>query len=209
MSLNRWIVMIVGALFATGCVSQLVATNPPKPRYMVEPVDASALAGAPVAWSLIVETPGASRAYDTTKIAVSRSPGRIEYFADGEWASRAPVVLQTALIRTFEDSGRILTVGNRADIALSDLALQTDLRRIDLDVANGQRTARLDVYVRLTNGRSVVFAAAPFSAAAPAASGSGDDVAAAFDAAFRDVVVDVANWAFEEGEKARAAPSGA
>jgi len=197
------IATITAALLASGCVSQLLETNPPKPRYMIGYVDAAAVSGAGVDWSLIVENPGASRAYDTTKIAVTPSPGRIEYFGGGEWASRAPVVVQMALIQAFEDSGRILAIGNRADLGLSDLALQTDIRRLDLDVAGGGRNARIHVYARLTNGRSTVFAAKGFTASAPARSNSGDDVAAAFDAALKTIVADVANWTFEEGAGAR------
>ena len=199
------IATMICALAATGCVGGLLETSPPKPRYMVGFVDAAAVAGEPVDWSLIVENPGASRAYDTTKIAVSRSPGRIEYFGDGEWASRAPVVVQMAMIQAFEDSGRILAVGNRADIGLADLALQTDIRRLDLDVSGGGRNARIDVYVRLTNGRSQVFGAKAFSASSAARGEDGDDVAAAFDAALKSVVGDIVNWAFEEGERARIA----
>ncbi len=197
------IMMFFGAAAASGCVGGLLETSPPKPRYMIGFVDAGAVAGADVDWSLIVENPGASRAYDTTKMAVSPASGRIEYFGGGEWASRAPVVVQMAMIRAFEDSGRILAVGNRADIGLSDLALQTDIRRLDLDVAGGNRSARIDVYVRLTNGRSKVFAANAFSAAAPARSEAGDDVAAAFDAALKTVIADVVNWTFAEGAGAQ------
>lgn len=196
------IMTIACSFVAAGCVGGLLETSPPKPRYMVGFVDAGAVAGESVDWSLIVENPGASRAYDTTKIAVSRSPGRIEYFGGGEWASRAPVVLQMAMIQAFEDSGRILAVGNRADIGLADLALQTDIRRLDLDVAGGGRTARIDIYVRLTNGRSQVFAAKGFSASSSARSDSGDDVAAAFDASMQTVVGDIVNWAFAEGSAA-------
>ncbi len=191
--------IICTAMTASGCVGSLLETNPPKPRYMVGYVDGGALAGAPVDWSLIVENPGASRAYDTTKIAVSPSRGRIEYFGGGEWASRAPVVLQMAVIRGFEDSGRILSVGNRSDIAISDFALQMDIRRIDLDVSGGGRVARLNVYARLTNGRGKVVAANVFSESAPASTAEGDDVAAAFDTAFKGVVADVVSWTFEQG----------
>ncbi len=194
---------VFSAVILSGCVGGILETTPPKPRYMVGFVDAGAVAGEAVDWSLIIENPGASRAYDTTKIAVSPSPGRIEYFGDGEWASRAPVVVQMAMIQAFEDSGRILAVGNRADIGLSDLALQTDIRRLDLDVSGGGRNARIDVYVRLTNGRSKVVAARAFSGSATARSSGGDDVAAAFDTALKGVVGEIVNWAFDEGESAR------
>ncbi|MEO1252070.1 MAG: ABC-type transport auxiliary lipoprotein family protein [Pseudomonadota bacterium] len=205
----RWSHMLAGlaALGATGCVGQLLETNPPKPRYLVGAVSGDALAGPTVDWSLMIENPGASRAYDTTKIAVSPTPGRIEYFSAGEWAGRAPVVFQMALIQSFEDSGRILAVGNRADIALADFALQSDLRRIDLDVSGSKRDAVLSVYARLTDGRAKVYAAKGFEARQPAASLSGDDVAAAFDAAFETVIRDIAEWTFEAGAAANIAES--
>lgn len=197
------ILIMSAALAASGCISQLVETNPPKPRYAIEPVAAENVAGPAVDWSLIVEDPRAARAYDTTKLAVSPSRGRIEYYGAGEWAARAPRVFQSALIQSFEDSGRILAVGDRLSLPIGDYILQTDIRRIDLDVS-GANTARLEVYARLTNGRSKIYAAKRFSANKQASSFSEDDVASAFDNAFQDVIADIVAWAFEAGEDAEA-----
>jgi cholesterol transport system auxiliary component len=195
---------VAAALAATGCVSQLIETNPPKPRYTVGAVNSDLLQGPSVDWSLIVEDPRAARAYDTTKLAVSPSSGRIEYFGGGEWAARAPRVFQTALIESFEDSGRILHVGDRLALPIGEYVLQTDIRRIDLDVSGGSPTARLNVYARLTNGRSRIYAAQAFAGGSTASSSSGDDVAAAFDSAFKDVIANIVTWSFEQGDAAEA-----
>lgn len=197
-------ILAAAAVLLSGCVSSLLETNPPKPRYLIEASDVED--GAQVAWSLIVDDPNASRAYDTTKIAVSRAPGRIEYFSGGEWAGPAPRMFQSAVIESFQDSGRILAVGDRVDIPFADFTLQTDIRRMKLNLAGGARNAELAVYARLSNGRGKIYAGKLFSASMRASTSSGDDVAAAFDTAFDDVISNIASWTLREGEAAAAAP---
>lgn len=198
------VLVFVSALFATGCVSLLPETTPAKPRYQISPVEDGAAAGAPVDWSLVVEDPRATRVFDTVRIAVSTAPGKIEYFAGAEWADRAPRLFQTALIQSFEESERILAVGDRSALPVGDFVLQADIRHIQLNVRGGSPVAAVAIYVRLSNGKGTIYAAQPVSATAPAASDGPDDVIAAFNAAFDQVLAETVAWAFEEGEKAAA-----
>ena len=113
---------ITAAVFmSSGCVSLLPETAPPKPRYHISAIEAPKLEGPSVDWSLVVEDPRTTRIYDSVRIAVSTAPGKIEYFAGGEWADRAPRLFQTAIVQTFEDSGRILAVGDRAALPSATL----------------------------------------------------------------------------------------
>lgn len=209
--MNKFMIVLglAASLAASGCVSSILETNPPKPRYTVGAVPGETLAGPDVDWSLVIENPNATRAYDTTKLAVTRSAGRIEYFGDGEWAGRAPRIFLTTLIESFEDSGRIVAVGDRVALPLADYALQTDVRRIDLDVSGAAPQARLSVYARLGDGRSKIYAARSFSASVRAQSLSGDDVAAAFDSVFKQVIADIVSWSFEQGETMETQDAGA
>ncbi len=195
--------LIAAAALLGGCVSLLPETAPPKPRYHIEPVEASALEGETVDWSLIIEDPRATKVYDTVRIAVSTAPGKIEYFAGAEWADRAPRLFQTALVQTFEDSGRILAVGDRSALPLADIVLQTDIRRLELNTQGGQ-AATVSIYARLTDGRSRIVAAKRFDASAPAASDNADAVIAAFDAAFETLIPEIVDWTYREGVKRRA-----
>ncbi len=189
------------AFFASGCVSLLPETSPPKPRYHISAVTADALAGAPVDWSLVVEDPHTTRVYDTTRIAVSTAPGKIEYFSGAEWADRAPRLFQTALVQSLEDSGRIIAVGDSSVVPVGDFILQSDLRGIQLDVRGG-RAASVSIYVRLTDGKGKIYAAQLFEISAPASSDGADDVIAAFDSAFASTIAGIVNWALNEGEAA-------
>ncbi|MEX0644307.1 MAG: ABC-type transport auxiliary lipoprotein family protein, partial [Parvularculaceae bacterium] len=143
---------------AAGCVSVLPQAAPPSPRYLLTPVAYEGSAAEAVAWSLAVDDPLATRVYDTTKIALVRAPGRIEFYAAGEWADSAPRLVQSALVRSFENSGRILGVGDRGSMIVSDFVLQTDIRALHADYSGGAPEAVFTVYARLTNSRGKVVA---------------------------------------------------
>ncbi len=187
-------------IVTSGCVSLLPETAPAKPRYEINAVNGDVEAGDTVGWSLVVDDPRTTRAFDTTKIAVSTQPGKLQYYAGAEWADRAPRLFQTALIQSFEDSARILSVGDRGAIPIGEFVLQTDIRKMQLNVRGGESSIVVSIYGRLTDGRGKIFAARKFDATQAAASDKADDVIAAFDAAFDSAIMELVNWTFEEGE---------
>ena len=81
-----------------------------------------------VDWQLVVGTPVASADLDSTRIALTRAPGVVEYFAKGAWADYAPILLQDKLIESFEASNAIVSVGRDAVGLRPDFVLQSDLR---------------------------------------------------------------------------------
>ncbi len=192
------------AILTPACVSVLPEAAPPKPRFHIASADAEALSGEALAFSLVVDDPRATRVYDSVRIAVSTAPGRIAYLGGAEWADRAPRLFQTALIQTFEDAGRILAVGDRSAVPVADIVLQTDIRRMELDVENAD-AAVVSVYARLTNGKGTVYAAKKFDARVSAASTEPNDVYNAFNGAFSEVISGIVEWTFETGQTARAA----
>jgi len=193
-------ILLALCFFASGCVSLLPETAPPKPRYHIEAVEAASLEGMLLEWSLVIDDPRTTRVYDSVKIAVSPAPGKIEYFAGAEWADRAPRLFQTALVQTFEDSGRILSVGDRTALPIGDIVLQTDIRKLELNVQNGD-TAIVSVYARLTDGKGKIYAAKKFAASAHANADQADEIIAAFDQSFETVIKELVAWTYEQGEK--------
>jgi len=194
---------LLSAVFATACVSILPEAAPAKPRFHIAAAEGGALAGEPLPFSLVVDDPRATRVYDSVRIAVSAAPGRIEYLPGAEWADRAPRLFQTAMVQTFEDAGRILAVGDRVAIPVADLVLQTDIRRLEVDV-EGADAAVVSVYARLSNGKGTVYAARKFDARVSAASTKPDAVYSAFDMAFDQVITEIVAWTFDAGADARA-----
>lgn len=200
----RWTLAAVVFLTA-GCVSLLPETAPPKPRYHISAIDAGTIQGPSVDWSLIVDDPRSTRIYDSVRIAVSTAPGKVEYFAGGEWADRAPRLFQTALVQTFENSGRILAVGDHAALPVGDIVLQIDIRALQLDVKSGGPVSSVSVYTRLTDGKGSIYAARLFGASEPARSDAADDVVAAMNTVLNGVIAEIVAWTYDEGDKAIAA----
>lgn len=203
----RWTALSL-AMFATGCVSLLPETSPPAPRYHIAAFADPRLEGAPLDWALSVEDPRAARVYDTTRIAVSAAPGKIEFLPGAEWTDRAPRLFQIALVQTFEDSGRILSVGDRTTIPIADIALETDIRKLEASLQNGGREVRVSVFARLGDGKGSVYAARLFETTASARGQSADNVARAFNTAFEQIIPDIVLWTYEEGAAA-VQPTGA
>ena len=201
MNTLRPILIAAAALAASGCISLLPETAPPKPRYQITAIDTSSLQGARHDWSLVVDDPRTTRVYDSVRVAVMPSAGKVKYFAGAEWADRAPRLFQIALIQAFEDTGRILAVGDRNAVPVGDVILQTDIRRMHYDVSNGG-VVDVSVYARLGDGKGRVYAARSFQKTAPVNGRQADDVIAAFNAAFSDLIPEMAAWTYDEGEAA-------
>ncbi len=203
MNLKHRLPLILMALVASGCVSLLPETAPPKPRYHIAEFDTAALQGNRLNWSLVVDDPRTTRIYDSMRIAVTPAPGKIEYFAGAEWADRAPRLFQIALVQTFEDSGRILAVGDRGAVPVGDFVLQTDIRRLHFDVRNNEGQATIDIYARLGNGKGTVHAAKGFRASVPVDGEGADEIIAAFNQGFQSLIPELVAWTYEQGEAAK------
>jgi cholesterol transport system auxiliary component len=199
MTPRRLILAGLVALAASGCVNVLPKAGPASPRFTLTPIEAVA-PGSPVAWSLIVEDPQATRVYDNTKVALAREPGRIEFFADAEWADRAPRLVQTALIRSFENSGRILGVGDRTSLPVGDFALQTDIRAMEARLGPDGARAEVSIYARIVTSRGKVIAGRLFSSRRNVSGDLGPAAARALDEAVGAALADLLPWTFEQAE---------
>ncbi len=188
-----------------GCVSVLPDADPAAPRYGVSfaPADAfPPVAGAGVDWSLSVADPLSTRAIDTANIALLADRAQYEYYPDGEWVDRAPRLVHTALVRSFENSGRIVAVGGRDSQPVSDYVLQIDVRDFEADMRSGDLIARAAIYARLTNVRGRIFAAELFEAQRGVGEDKAGAVAGALDAAAGELMPRIVDWAVTAGEAA-------
>lgn len=205
MTLIRMKPMITAACAAaamvSGCVSVLPEAAPPPPRYAISPATAE-FEGPAVQWRLVVDDPSATRIYDTTKVAVARSGGRFEYFSGAEWADRAPRLIRFALIQSFEDSGRILGVGDRSAVPLGDFVLQTDIRALQAQYDGPEPMAKAAIFARLTDGKGRIYAARLFEQETPLDGRDADALLAAFDRGLQTIFADIVAWTLDTGENA-------
>lgn len=194
---RRDFVLMFGAGAAlSGCSGLLPKVNEPVPLYTLSAVTEFGRSLPRVDWQLVVGTPVASADLDTTRIALTRSPGVVEYFAKGAWADNAPVLLQTKLIESFEASGSV-AVGRDAAGLRPDFVLQSELRDFQAEYGEGGNpVAHLRLaakLVRMPDRR--IIATATIDQRVPAAGASLAQIVDAFDRAageaFQEVVVKV------------------
>lgn len=199
----RNFILAAATILLQACVSVLPEAAPASARYQVTDV---AIGGdhAPVSWSLSIEEPDATLAFNSAKIALSREPARIEYYAGGEWVDRAPRLFGVALVRSFENAGAIKGVGNRVTLPVSTYVLQTDIRKLAVTHQGGAMSADAVIFARLTNGRSVVYASKLFSASKPLSSDNAGAAATALNAGLQDIQRDLIEWAIAEADRAGA-----
>lgn len=191
---RRHFVLIGGGALA-GC-GVIPKVNDPVPLYTLSAVTQFGQTLPKVHWQLVVGTPVASADLDTTRIALTRSPGVVEYFAKGAWADNAPILLQDKLIESFEASGAIVAVGRDAVGLRPDYVLQSELRDFQAEFAGDAPTAHLRLaakLVRMPDRRIVANIAIEQKVAA--AGGALSQIVDAFDRAageaFEEVVVRV------------------
>ena len=144
---RRHVLMDGGA--ALGRCTVIPKVNEPIPLYTLSAVGAFSQSLPKVDWQLVIGTPVASADLDTTRIALTRSPGVIEYFAKGAWADNAPILLQDKLIESFEASNAIVSVGRDAVGLRPDYVLQSDLRDFQAEYAGAAPTAHLRIAAKL------------------------------------------------------------
>ncbi|MEZ5832613.1 MAG: ABC-type transport auxiliary lipoprotein family protein [Dongiaceae bacterium] len=193
--MNRRLFMLAGGAVLGGC-SVIPKVNEPIPLYTLSTVTDFGQTLPKVHWQLIVGTPVASADLDTTRIALTRSPGVIEYFANGAWADNAPILLQDKLIESFEASRAIVAVGRDAVGLKPDYVLQSELRDFQAELTSGAPVAHLRLtakLVRMPDRR--IIASFTTEQKVTAAGTSLPQIVDAFDQAagqaFEDVVVRV------------------
>lgn len=196
----RVLVVSMAAALA-GCVNVLPEASPAAARYTIAPIEfGSGSAAEPVAWTLAIADPTSTRAYDTAKIALTRAPGQIEYYAAGEWADRSPNLIRTAMVRSFENSGRILGVGDTVVLPGADYVLKTDIRRLHAAYDGGVPAADVALFAKLTDKRGRIIASRLFTQRQTAERDSVPAVGRAFNTVLQSTLIDVVDWSFETVE---------
>ena len=185
---------------SAGCVSVLPEATPASARYTISPVTFNDAAVSSVDWSLAVEDPSATRAYDTVKIAITRAPGQIEYYAGGEWADRSPRLIRTALVRSFENTNRILGVGDTISLPGAQFILQTDIRSLHVNYNKDAPSADVVIFARLTDRRGRILSSRLFEQSQQLQSDTTTQAGRAFDRALGMVIGDIVDWSLEEAE---------
>lgn len=194
--------LLAGAcLSLSGCLS--ILAPPPPQLYSLSPKSAFEEGLPDVKYQLLVEVPVTSAGLDTSRIAISEAPLKLDYFTNVSWTDAAPRMVQRLMVESFENSDKIISVG-RQNIGLrADYMLKSELREFQFERFEGQQDR---VLVRLNlklvaMPRRAILASKSFTAVARVDGANFDNIIQAYDQALGDVLKDAIGWSLKEGQK--------
>lgn len=152
-------------------------------------------------WSLLVAKPVAGQWLDSDRISVRPAPGAVQVYKGASWSESVPDMVQTALVRTLEDSGRILSVSRPGAGVRGEYQLLTEIRKFESVYGQaGQPQATVEIYAKLVHtadGHAI--AARSFIETESAASEDVGVVVDAFSRAMERATRQVAGWTLASG----------
>jgi cholesterol transport system auxiliary component len=123
-----FIVMSIAGISGCAGLNTLRSVTEPTDLYDLTPKSTYAPDLPTIAAQIENEEPTAASSVNTDRIAIKPNPFQVQYFPQARWVDRAPLLVQTMLVESFENTGKVSAVGRQAIGLSSDFTLLTDLR---------------------------------------------------------------------------------
>jgi len=135
-------------LFAllAGCNVLTIPGSPPD-LYNLTPKSTFSSSLPKVDWQLVIEEPLADGGLDTSRIAFRPHATELKFFPGVRWTERAPKMLQTLLVESFENTNKITAVGRQSIGLRSDYNLKTELREFQAELDADNQVIRVRVRI--------------------------------------------------------------
>jgi cholesterol transport system auxiliary component len=193
------------ALAVLGCVPNLPGLTDPAPNiYSLSPKNTFRTDLPNVNWQLIIEEPSAAGGLDSNRITLMPTPFELRYFQGTRWTDRAPRMVQTLLIESFENTGRIVAVGRQTAGLRSDYNLKSELREFQAEYFHGKPKPSIRVVLSaklIRQPRQDIVASRNFEHRIEANGTKIEDVIEAFDEALNKVLRQIVEWTLTTGNE--------
>lgn len=194
-------VSIIGLAGLGSCTGNLLpgANNDPPQLYVLTPKSTYPQDLPKVDWQLTIDVPVAEAGLNNARIALRQSPISLEYYARANWIDTAPIMVQTLLVESFENSGKIVSVGRQSVTLRPDFSLLTELREFQAEYfERGLPNVRVRVNVKLVKmPQRTIVGARTFESVERATGSDLPSVVTAFDIALGKVLKRVVVWTLE------------
>ncbi len=194
--------LLAVGLGACGSFSLLGGGGPPPRIYEISPAPVFEPDLPAVSWQLVVEEPFAASAVNTDRIAARTGEFEYAYYADVRWSDRTPRMVQTVLVESFENSGRITAVGRQSIGLRSDYELKSELREFQVHLHKGAPPL---VWIQMTfklvdQPSAQIVASMTADGRAHAADDRMETIIKAFDEALGTVMQGAVAWTLKTGQ---------
>jgi cholesterol transport system auxiliary component len=190
----RIAIVAAAAALSAGCFGSL---KEPVPQPLVYRIEAPKVAaGAAVAADLKIDVGQVAPGLDSSGIA-TRWPGqRLDYVAGARWAEVLPQLLESALVESLQDSGRLRSVQGDFGRFRATHTLVVEVRRFEADyTSGGLPVAQVELTATIGKMDRRVLASFTVAASESAAENRQTALVAALDTAFARAAADLADKA--------------
>ncbi|WP_232630401.1 ABC-type transport auxiliary lipoprotein family protein [Methylobacterium sp. Leaf118] len=151
--------------------------------------------GRPVvsARSVVVLEPVGLQPMEADRIIVRERGGSLSFLGGGQWADRLPRLVQTRIIQSLENTGRLRSVSRPGDKVPADFQLVSEIRAFDIDSASGEAVVDLSAKL-IADGTGRVANARIFTARVPIQKVDAQNAAVGLDTALGQVLADLVRW---------------
>lgn len=143
--------------------------------------------------AIVVSEPVGIQPFEADRIIVREPGGALSFLGGGQWADRLPRLIQTRIIQSLENAGRLRSVSRPGDKVVADYQLISEIRAFDLQAGTGEAVVDLSLKL-VADGTGKVAAARIFTARVPVAKIDAGNGARALDQALVGVLGDIVRW---------------
>jgi len=193
---GRSLILAMACLGATAACGVLPDIKTPTDLYTLSPKSTFEPGLPNVYWQMAIEAPVAPANLNTGRMAVAASRLSTDYYATSAWTDRAPLMVQTLIIESFENSKRIVAVGRESTGLRANYLLQTELREFQAETYHGPKpVARVRINAKIVRmPERQIIGSASFERCRQAEGDAVPQVVAAFDAALGSVLRRMVGW---------------
>ncbi|HLI13985.1 MAG TPA: ABC-type transport auxiliary lipoprotein family protein [Alphaproteobacteria bacterium] len=193
-------------LLVAACGVKLPGEGPPPRLFALTPKTTFDPNLPKVDWQLIVAGPQAPASLNTVRIALSKTPIEVQYYANAAWVDRVPSMIQTLLIESFENSGKIIAVGRESIDVRADYMLRTEIRHFEVEYKNGTPSPRVRIVAKLIKmpERQIIGDTA-CDYQTPAAKDTLDSIVESYDEVLGRCMRRIVEWTLRTGTRHRSA----
>jgi cholesterol transport system auxiliary component len=185
-------------LVLAGC-ELIKAAEEPTNLYTITPKSTFEPNMPNVFWQLAVEVPAASASLNTGRIAIAMTRTSSDYYSKTAWTDRAPLMIQTRIVDSFENSRKIVAVARESIALRANYVLQPDLRNFEaMYFYGGTPIAHVRIVAKLVRmpDRQII-GVATFERCVRARADKVPKVVEAFDQALGSVMKRLVAWTLE------------
>lgn len=210
----RCLAVAVATLALSGCIDLPISKDDAPRLYVLTPKSTFPEDLKAVKWQLLVDSPVSPAGLNTARIALQDSPIELRYFSLASWTDFAPSMVQALTVESFENSGKIVSVGREQIGLRADFLLKTELREFQAEyeerlpantTALGPTAsppwARVRINAKLVKmPQREIVAHQTFERRIRAKANTMSDIIDAFDEALGKTLKSMVVWTLETGE---------